>query len=113
VPAHTQCHVVTNFTDTHALKNHSKYGACTLLNNMLREQRVSVADPVYSEDPEGNRRRLKEQMSIYSMQFKAAQNAFGKQRVALSGKVGGMKDDVVICLQLGIYYSKEPHLYAP
>mmetsp|Transcript_50159 Transcript_50159/g.80958 ORF Transcript_50159/g.80958 Transcript_50159/m.80958 type:complete len:133 (-) Transcript_50159:96-494(-) len=89
-----------------------KYGACTLLNNMLREQRVNVAEPLLSEDPEGNRRRLKEQMSIYSMQFKAAQNAFGWQRVALSGKVGDMKDDVVICLQLGIYYSKQPHLYA-
>lgn len=89
-----------------------KYGACTLVNNMLREQRISVADPVCSEDPEGNRRRLKEQMSIYSMQFKAAQNAFGRQKVALSGKVGGMKDDVVICLQLGCYYSKTPALYA-
>jgi len=67
-----------------------------LVNNMLREQRISIANPLLSEDPEGNRRRLKEQMSIYSMQFKAAQNAFGKQRVALSGKVGGMKDDVII-----------------
>lgn len=37
------------------------------------------------------------------MQFKAAQNAFGKQRVALSGKVGGMKDDVVflcVCVRV-------------
>ena len=42
-------------------------------------------------------------MSIYSMQFKAAQNAFGKQRVTLSGKVGGMKDDVVflcVCVRV-------------
>ena len=111
--ARPHCRVISNFTDTNSNTHHSKYGACTLLNNMLREQRVNVADPVLSEDPEGNRRRLKEQMSIYSMQFKAAQNAFGKQRVALSGKVGGMKDDVVICLQLGIYYSKQPHQYAP
>ena len=131
-------------------------GACTLVNNMLREQRINITNPVLSEDPEGNRRRLKvvlyarshslsrpvslayvlsrsrallcstttfahalslarspqEQMSIYSMQFKAAANAFGRQKVALSGKVGGMKDDVVICLQLGIFYSKSPHLYA-
>lgn len=27
-------------------------------------------------------------------------------------QVGGMKDDVVICLQLGVFYSKSPHLYA-
>lgn len=29
------------------------------------------------------------------MQFKEAANVFGKGRAALSGKVGGMKDDVV------------------
>ena len=33
-------------------------------------------------------------------------------RVALCGKVGGMKDDVVIALQLGVYYSARPELYA-
>jgi len=79
---------------------------------MLRNQRVSISDPLLSEDPAGNRRRLQQQMTVYSMQFKAAQNVFGWQRVALSGKVGGMKDDVVICLQLGVYYSKDPRLYA-
>jgi len=46
-----------------------------LLNTMLREQRLSVAE-------------------------------------TLSGKVGGMKDFVVICLQLGVYYSADPRLYA-
>ena len=30
-----------------------------------------------------------------SLQFKEAANVFGKGRAALSGKVGGMKDDVV------------------
>jgi hypothetical protein len=35
------------------------------------------------------------------MQFKSAVNVFGKQRQALSGKVGGMKDDICIALQLG------------
>ena len=38
-------------------------------------------------------------------------NVFSKTRAALSGKVGGMKDDVVIAMQLGIYYSSEPHMY--
>ena len=31
---------------------------------MLREQRLSVADPLLSEDPAGNRRRLREQMAV-------------------------------------------------
>ena len=88
-----------------------KYGMCTLLNTMLREQRVSIAKPLISERPEENARRLREQLHVYSMQFKSAVNVFGKQRQALSGKVGGMKDDVVICLQLGVYFSKDPHMY--
>ena len=76
---------------------------------MLRDQRVNVRQPVFSEDPVVNTRRLREQLGkscngiwwlkshwhvcagIYSFQYKAAANAFGKQRVSLSGKVGGMK----------------------
>jgi hypothetical protein len=89
-----------------------KYGMMTMLNNMLRDQRVNLLEPLLSEDPDGCRRRLKEQLSIYSFQFKSAQNAFGKQRVALNGKVGGMKDDICIALQLGIYFSQFPQLYS-
>jgi hypothetical protein len=48
---------------------------------------------------------VEDQLRIYSMQSKHSQNVFGKGRQALSGKVGGMKDDVAIALQLGIYYS--------
>ena len=84
----------------------------TLLNNMLREQRVNVQEPLLSEDPEGCRRRLREQLGIYSFQYKAAANAFGKQKVSLNGKVGGMKDDVCIALQLAVYYSQYEHMYA-
>ena len=89
-----------------------KYGMMTLFNTMLRDQRVNVKEPLLSEDPLGNRKRLREQLIIYSFQYKAAANAFGKQRVALNGKVGGMKDDVCIALQLGVYYSNQAHMYA-
>jgi hypothetical protein len=88
-----------------------KYGMMTLLNTMLRDQRVNVSEPLLSEDPLGNRRRLREQLIIYSFQYKAAANAFGKQRVTLNGKVGGMKDDVCIALQLAVYYSNQAHMY--
>jgi hypothetical protein len=88
-----------------------KYGMMTLVNTMLREQRINLLSPIFSEDPEGCTRRLKEQMSIYSFQFKSASNTFGKQRVALNGKVGGMKDDICIALQLAIYFSNHPQLY--
>ena len=29
-----------------------------------------------------------------------------------TGKVGGMKDDVCIAVQLAVYYSNMPHMYA-
>lgn len=89
-----------------------KYQMMTLLNNMLRDHRINVRQPLLSADPDGNAKRLREQLGIYSFQYKDAQNVFGKQRVALCGKVGGLKDDVCMALQLGVYYSAQPHLYA-
>jgi 16S rRNA G1207 methylase RsmC len=88
-----------------------KHGMCTITNTMLREHRLNILKPLLSEDPEANARRLHEQLTIYSLQFKEAINVFSKTRAALSGKVGGMKDDVVIALQLGIYYSSDPNMY--
>jgi len=52
------------------------------------------------------KRLLRDQLEIYSYQFKQAPNTFGKDQIALSGKVGGMKDDLCICLQLGVYWSR-------
>jgi len=89
-----------------------KHAMCTLLSTMLREKRINVLKPLLSENPAGNAKRLNEQMHIYSLQFKDASSVFSKGRAALSGKVGGMKDDVCICLQLGVYWSKEPYQYA-
>ena len=88
-----------------------KHGMCTITNTMLREHRINILKPLLSEDPEPNARRLHEQLTIYSLQFKEAINVFSKTRAALSGKVGGMKDDVVIARQLGIYYSTDPNMY--
>lgn len=89
-----------------------KHAMCTLLDNMLREQRLSILPEIYSERPTENTARLREQLHIYSLQFKQAANNFGKTRVALNGKVGGMKDDVAIALQLAIYYSASEKMYA-
>ena len=62
-------------------------------------------DPLISNDEHGMRVRLREQMQVYSYQYKQAADTFGKERVALSGKVGGMKDDICIALQLACYFS--------
>ena len=109
----------TRFRIDHAAKSYGiltteevKYGMMTLFNNMLHDQRVAFREPLLSEDPPAARRRVQEQMKVYSFQYKQAVNCFGKQRVALCGKVGGMKDDVVISLQLAAYYTERPELFA-
>ena len=88
-----------------------KHAMCTLTAVLLKEHRLNVLKPLLSENPPANAKRLFEQLSIYSLQFKEASSVFTKGRAALSGKVGGMKDDVVIAVQLAIYFSKEKYLY--
>lgn len=84
-----------------------KHGAATLLNIMLRENRVSIEpEPSFvSRNPHDYHLRLREQLGMYSYTFKEAQDTFQKTRIALSGKIGGSKDDIVICLQLGVFFS--------
>ena len=85
--------------------NETKHAMSTVLNAMLREQRVHIDPHLVSRDPRALLIRLREQLEVYSYQFKQASNTFGKDQVALSGKVGGMKDDMCICLQLGVYWT--------
>ena len=85
-----------------------KLAAMTMTNVMLREQRISLVpeSQLVSRNPQDTRRKLREQLEIYSLQFKTPDNVFQKNKFALSGKVGGFKDDIVICLQLGIYWTE-------
>jgi putative ubiquitin-RnfH superfamily antitoxin RatB of RatAB toxin-antitoxin module len=83
-----------------------KHAMCSLLNCMLAEKRMHVCDPLVSSDPKAMRVKLREQMATYSYQVKLALNTFQKDRIALSGKVGGLKDDICICLQLACYFTQ-------
>ena len=74
-----------------------------LLGLLLFSQ--GMAPTLVSREPGAMRSRLRHQMEIYSYQFKAALTTFQKDAVALSGKVGGMKDDICICLQIGILFT--------
>lgn len=85
--------------------NDTKHAMSTILSTMLRERRVHIGKNVVSREPKACLVRLRDQMEIYSYQFKQAANTFGKDQIALSGKIGGMKDDVCICLQLGVYFT--------
>ena len=84
----------------------TKHAMAQLVVSMLAERRIHILPNLYSSEPEAMRIRLREQMETYSAQFKAAPDTFGKDRISLSGKVGGMKDDVCICLQLAAYYTQ-------
>jgi hypothetical protein len=46
-----------------------------------------------------------QELEIYSYQFKSAATIFTKDQCALSGKVGGMRDDMAIALQLAVYWT--------
>lgn len=84
----------------------TKHAMATLVVAMLEEHRLHILPTLYSNEPEAMRIRLREQMETYSAQFKQAPDTFGKDRISLSGKVGGMKDDVCICLQLAAYFTQ-------
>ena len=83
-----------------------KHAMCQLVVAMLKEHRLHIKEPLISKTPQECRIRLREQMEIYGYQVKLAANTFQKERIALSGKIGGMKDDVCICLQLACYFTQ-------
>ena len=86
--------------------NPIKHAMCQLVVLMLEERRLHVRSPLVSRDPGGMAARMREQMEIYSYQYKAAQNTCQKEQVAISGMVGCMKDDICICLQLDCYFTQ-------
>ncbi len=83
-----------------------KHAACELLNFMLREDRVALAPQFVSRDAPAARAKLRDQLEVFSYQFKTAESVFQQDRCALSGKIGGMRDDVVMALMLGLYFSQ-------
>lgn len=86
-----------------------KHAMCTLLNAMLREDRVCCTRGdtfVCCNGQEDEvKRLLRDELETYSYQYKQATTVFAKGQVALSGKVGGMRDDLAILLQLSAYWT--------
>ena len=83
-----------------------KHAMCQLVVAMLKERRIHVMRPLISRNEQEALTRLREQMEVYGYQFKGAVNTFQKDRLTLSGKVGGMRDDICICLQLACYFTQ-------
>jgi hypothetical protein len=75
---------------------------------MLREGRISLlpeANGFISKDGAAMKNLLVEELETYSYQFKAASSIFSRDQCALSGKVGGMRDDLAIVFQLAVYWT--------
>ena len=86
--------------------NETKHAMARLVVLMLEERRLHIRKPVVSRDAKEVIIRLRQQMEIYSYQFKTADTTFQKDQIAISGKVGGMKDDICIALQLACYFTQ-------
>lgn len=86
-----------------------KHSMCTLLNAMLRENRICLLDDTLfvSRDTVRLKILLKEELQVFSYQFKSASTIFSKDQCALSGKVGGMRDDLAMALQLAVYWTQQ------
>lgn len=90
------------------LTTHSiKHASCTLVNTMLRDNRIAFMRDSYfvSKETDRLKKLLLSELEIYSYQWKSAATVFAKDRCALSGKVGGMKDDMAILLCLAAYWT--------
>ena len=85
-----------------------KHAMAQLVVVMLHEHRLHVMpeESLVSSDPKGTRIRLREELEIYCQQVKAAESVFQKDRIALSGKIGGLQDDLAICLQWMAYMTQ-------
>lgn len=94
------------------LTQDTKYAMATLLNCMLREQRLSFMRPlITSMDPEKIRGTIANQLTMYSVQYKEASSIFCQGRQAISGKIGANADDLCIALQLVVFCSSKASLY--
>jgi hypothetical protein len=85
-----------------------KHAMCTLTKAMLIEKRISVLkeqEGFVSRDGAAMKRLLMEELETYSYQFKSASSIFSRDQCALSGKVGGMRDDLAIVFQLAVYWT--------
>jgi CHAD domain-containing protein len=70
------------------------------------QDRVHIDAALCSRDAAAARVKLREQLEVFSYQWKTAESVFQTDRCALSGKIGGMKDDVVMAFMLGVYFSQ-------
>ena len=85
-----------------------KIAYVSVMNNLLRETRIFV-DQEYWVDSGKNKTStmLLEQLSFFGFAFTRPENAFQKEKVAISGKSSGGKDDLCMALLIGLFFVVE------
>lgn len=86
-----------------------KIAYVAVMNNMLRDTRIYAANvATWVEHGKNNTRsQLLDQLSFFGFSFSHQENAFQKEKMAISGKQSGGKDDICMALLIGIFFVHE------
>jgi len=78
------------------------------MNNLLRETRIFIDREGWVDCGKNKTTSmLLEQLSFFGFAFTCPENAFQKEKVAISGKSSGGKDDLCMALLIGLFFVVE------
>ena len=91
------------------LTTHSrKVAYVSVMNNLLRETRIFIERTHWIDCGQNKTiTMLLEQLSFFGFAFTRPENAFQKEKVAISGKSSGGKDDLCMALLIGLFFVVE------
>ena len=91
------------------LTTHSrKIAYVGVMNNLLRETRIFINSQTWVDCGKNKTTTmLLEQLSFFGFAFTRPENAFQKEKVAISGKSSGGKDDLWMALLIGLFFVVE------
>ena len=86
-----------------------KIAYVSVMNNMLRDNRIYAASTTTWVEHEKNnsRSQLLDQLRFFGFSFSHTENAFQKEKMAISGKSSGGKDDLCMALLIGLFFVHE------
>jgi hypothetical protein len=91
------------------LTTHSrKMAYVTVMNNMLRESRIFIDQEQWIDCGHNKTQTLLlEQLSFFGFAYSRPEHAFQKEKIAVSGKSSGGKDDLCMALLIGLFFVVE------
>ncbi len=92
---------------THAVTREYQFLLANTLNNSGVRFDIDLFTITREKNVAAMLDMLKEQMLRYHWSVKKATDEHGKQRTALTAKMGSLQDDLLITCQMGIYAGRE------